>query len=64
MTRPIRARIGRGHSFKAGREGGRRRGEGGMWVRRKIRKVKEVARDWMLWRRNDAKMDWEDWMHR
>lgn len=63
MTRPIRARIGRGKSFKPGREGGRR-GRGGMWVRRNIRKVKEVARDWMRWRTNDAKMDWEDRMHK
>ena len=64
IDRYMGARIGRGKSFKAGREGGRRRGEGVMWMRRNLRKVKDGIKDWMLWRRNDMKMDWEDRLHR
>lgn len=64
MNRPIRERVLRHNSFKAGREGGRWRGEGGMWVRRKWRSVTKNVKDWVLWRRNDMKMDWEDRSHR
>ena len=60
MPRPIRDVVGRNKSFRAGREGGQRRGEGGMWVRRKWR----VVKDWMTWHRNDAKMDYEDKLHK
>lgn len=64
MNTPMRERVLRHKSFKSGREGGRRRGEGVMWVRRKWRSVTENVKDWVLWRRNGMKMDLEDRLHK